>query len=304
LLAQLRGPRPCTFQEAKTGGLLILWGLFKKMVLADRLAVMADTVFGDLPAHGGLAVALGTLAFAFQIYGDFSAYSDIARGSARLLGVELSRNFRAPYFAQSVREFWRRWHITLSQWFRDYLYVPLGGGRQGTARQVLNLLLVFCVSGLWHGAGLPFLAWGLLHGVYQALGLLWEKYGPSPRQHPIAAACRVLGTFGLTCLAWIFFRAPSVPEALYAFRALAAPGAAGLWSQGRLLGLTPADAAAALCAVLLTLWLDSRPGLTLALERRALPIRWAAYLGLALAVLVLGYYGGGYVPQNFLYFQF
>ena len=170
LLPQFRETRTITQADIETGIWLMAWGLFKKVVVADNLAPLVDQIFSGTPA-GGAVVTLGTLAFAMQIYGDFSGYSDIARGLARLLGFHLMVNFRTPYFAADLRDFWSRWHISLSTWLRDYLYIPLGGSRAGPARTATNLMITMTLGGLWHGAAVPFLLWGLWHGV--ALG--WQR---------------------------------------------------------------------------------------------------------------------------------
>ncbi|MDR1533151.1 MAG: MBOAT family protein [Clostridiales bacterium] len=307
-----------SLDSAQGGGFLILWGMFKKLVIADRMAVMADCVFNDIRSYGGLAVAFGAVAFAFQIYCDFSAYSDIARGSARIMGFELMRNFDAPYFSASVREFWRRWHISLSEWFRDYLYYPLGGNRSGGAvwrgklRTYVNLLIVFFVSGLWHGAGFTFIVWGLLNAVYQIAERIIRDLRKAAPPAGHIRPFRVLTTFCLTCLGWIFFRANSMGDALYAVGALLparaeASAGLGLGTAGYFLSLGLADAVAAACALAVLLAVDywrCRRDVLRDILRLGLVPKWILGWALILAVLVFGYYGGGYEPQNFLYFQF
>ncbi len=227
LLPQLQ--RPITFDYARvTDGLRLMGqGLFIKVVIADRLANAVEHVYSQPAACNGPTLALATFFFAFQIYCDFAGYSSIAIGAARILGIDLMENFRRPYFAASCTEFWRRWHISLSTWFRDYLYIPLGGNRSKTARWMFNILVVFTLSGLWHGAHWTFLIWGLLHGFY----LITERRSYSLRQYLIhklhlAAFSRLrhclalLTTFLLTCFAWIFFRAASLQDALLIIRGL------------------------------------------------------------------------------------
>lgn len=167
LLMQLHKSYPFTWENCKKGCLLITYGMFLKVVIADRMAILVDEVYGNASAYQGWYIVVATCFFAIQIYCDFYGYTTIARGSALLMGIHLVDNFQAPYLSRSIKEFWRRWHISLSGWFRDYLYIPLGGNRRGKMRKEENLLVVFGISGLWHGASLSFCAWGLLHGLYQ-----------------------------------------------------------------------------------------------------------------------------------------
>ncbi len=216
LLPQLRARRRWDYTRVVSGLRLILWGLFKKIVVADRLAVLADGVYaGDTPA-GGMLVVAATLAFAFQIYCDFSAYSDIAIGSARVLGIRLMTNFNRPYAAVSIRDFWQRWHISLSTWFRDYCFIPLGGSRAGWWRWQRNIVLVFVLSGLWHGANWTFLCWGGLHALYYFAGeaKARSRWGATRNVPSFFGRLASQWTvFGLVCFAWIFFRADSLGQA-------------------------------------------------------------------------------------------
>lgn len=225
LMPQLREQKAFKWDNFKAGLTMIMTGLIKKVVIADRLAVMVNTVYGDVYAHTGGELALGTLFFAFQIYCDFSGYSDIAIGSARILGFDMMQNFNRPYLSRSVGEFWRRWHISLSTWFRDYLYHPMGGNRRGELRTAFNLVLVFFVSGVWHGASFNFMIWGLLNGAY----LLIERYGLNriyrrlEKRYPNSITVGVIQTavtFFVICLSWIFFRAKTLTEALYTVTAI------------------------------------------------------------------------------------
>lgn len=315
LLAQFSRTYRFDFDRMRSGVLLVGWGLFKKMVVADRLAIVVNQVYGDIRGYTGVALLVATLCFAFQIYCDFSAYSDIARGSARILGFSLMKNFRTPYLARSIREFWQRWHISLSSWFRDYLYIPLGGSRHGRGRKMVNLLVVFVVSGLWHGAAMTFVVWGLLNGLYQVLGELtqpartWfrEKLGISA--HSLTHRMVQIGiTFSLTLTAWVFFRADSLSDALYAVPRMWMPT---LWAltDGSLLklGLDLPDLLLGVCSVGFVMgveWLAQRVDVKRVLCRQPVPYRWAAYLCLIFSILVFGSYGLGYAEQSFLYFQF
>jgi D-alanyl-lipoteichoic acid acyltransferase DltB (MBOAT superfamily) len=220
LLPQFYVKRSFDYSKATDGLRQMLWGLFKKMVVADNCAIYANIIFNDAAGFSGSTLVLGVVFFAFQIYGDFSGYSDIAIGTARLFGFDLMRNFAFPYFSRDIAEFWRRWHISLSTWFRDYVYIPLGGSRVGTLRKVVNIFAVFVVSGFWHGANWTFLVWGALNALYFLPLLLLKKN----RQHVDTVAsgrglptwremAEMATTFGLTAFAWIFFRATSMEQA-------------------------------------------------------------------------------------------
>ncbi len=310
MLRQIRTPHPFRAENLRDGALPILWGLFKKMVLADQLAVPVNRAYQAPQLRSGAELLLATLAFAFQIYCDFSAYSDIARGSAKLLGFDLMENFRCPYLSQSVKEFWKRWHISLSSWFRDYLYFPLGGSRCSKGRQIFNLFVVFALSGLWHGAALTFLFWGLLNGLYQALGVLWAgarkallKRESVKRKFTLH---KIVFTFFLILLSWVLFRAGSLSDALLIYRAIFSIPFSGFsvslkslelsWESLILLGG---------CVLLLTAvdWAAEYRQLAKRINESFLP-RYAVYFFLIAAILLFGSYGKGYSPQDFVYFQF
>jgi D-alanyl-lipoteichoic acid acyltransferase DltB (MBOAT superfamily) len=220
LLPQIQKDRKFNYHNAVDGLRQILWGLFKKVVIADNCAEYANIIFNDSANQSGSNLVLGALFFTFQIYCDFSGYSDIALGTARLFGIDLLRNFAFPYFSRDIAEFWRRWHISLSTWFRDYLYIPLGGSKGGTWMKIRNTFIIFLVSGFWHGANWTFVAWGFLNAIYfmplllaktnrNNIGIVAEgKLLPTFRE-----AISILITFALTVFAWIFFRANSLTHA-------------------------------------------------------------------------------------------
>ncbi|MBO5502129.1 MAG: MBOAT family protein [Clostridia bacterium] len=215
LMPQLRQEHTFSYPKATYGLKRMAWGFFKKIIVADTLAVYVNTVYGNLYGFSGFSLIVASVFFAFQIYCDFSGYSDIAIGTANLLGFDLMQNFRSPYFSSSVKEFWSRWHISLSTWFRDYVYIPLGGNRCGKLRHKLNLMITFLVSGLWHGANWTFVIWGALHGAVQvAENALPRKNKPSG---VIATLLKTLAVFAFTTAAWVFFRADSLSSALYVF---------------------------------------------------------------------------------------
>ena len=214
LLPQLRAGRPFSAENLASGGWLLLEGYFKKIVIADGLAPFVDRVFSAPGETLGPEVVLATALFGIQIYCDFSGYSDIARGTAKLLGIDLMENFRRPYEAKTVREFWRRWHISLTSWFTDYVYIPLGGNRKGLSRQMFNILIVFLLSGLWHGAGWTFVLWGLIHGLYQVGSVMLERRGIIvPEKNRVQSALCHVRTFALVSFPWLFFRAASLEDA-------------------------------------------------------------------------------------------
>ncbi|MBO6015971.1 MAG: MBOAT family protein [Lachnospiraceae bacterium] len=205
LLPQIKGEKQFSYRKAVEGLKLMAWGFFKKLVIADNLAGYVDAVYSEPEYHHGFGLVLATLFFTIQIYCDFSGYSEIAIGTAKLFGIDLMTNFASPYFAGSLREFWGRWHISLSTWFRDYVYIPLGGNRRGKVRKAINQLVTFAVSGLWHGANYTFILWGLMHGIGQVV------------ENGMKRKRRWLPTFVFVAAAWVFFRAQSVSQAFYIF---------------------------------------------------------------------------------------
>jgi alginate O-acetyltransferase complex protein AlgI len=231
LLPQFKVNYAFEYNRVTDGLKLAAWGMFKKVVVADQLAIYVNSVYSDIPGYSGTAIALATIFFAFQILCDFSGYTDIAIGIAQVLGFNIMTNFRRPYFATSIRDFWKRWHISLSTWFRDYLYISMGGNRVSVPRHFTNLFITFVISGLWHGAAWHFVAWGALHGFYHIFGTLtkgardiaWRTAG-FKETSAFRRAVSILTTFGLVCIAWILFRADTLPIAIHAIiRALMAP---------------------------------------------------------------------------------
>ncbi|HEY4215977.1 MAG TPA: MBOAT family protein [Gemmatimonadaceae bacterium] len=309
LLAEFHTPRTFDWARVIDGLTLMLWGLWKKIVVADRLALYVNAVYDQPRAHGGTSLLIATYFFAWQIYCDFSGYSDVARGAARVMGYELMLNFDRPYAARSVSEFWHRWHISLSTWFRDYLYIPLGGSRVRMSRRVANLLIVFVVSGLWHGANWTFVAWGALHGLYIVADTLSAK-----RQHPIRTAMakfaspRVLAiiqtvvTFHLVVIAWVFFRAASISDAFYVLRHLldfGHPSSAEI--PAAVTG--PYFALSVVLIVVMELaqyWVRGDEGLSRLVRGRPFVLTMYGY-AIALSLLAFGMFSR---PSQFIYFQF
>ncbi|MFN7984208.1 MAG: MBOAT family O-acyltransferase [Vicinamibacterales bacterium] len=304
LLPQIHGTFAFDYDRVVSGLRLILLGLFKKIVVADRLAIIVDQTYGHPSAYAGLGMWLGTYFFAFQIYTDFSAYSDIARGSARVLGVDLMKNFTQPYLATSVGDFWRRWHVSLSTWFRDYVYIPLGGSRTSTLLWCRNLAVVFVLSGLWHGAAWTFLAWGAAHASFLICSVLTMKTRSElvERLHlqrwPRVLQCaRVLLTFHLVLLAWVLFRAETFSHALTVYRSLLDV------SHVTLAGLNRPQLVFAVLGIIGVQGMDllAESGAVMPVfERRPVWVRWGAYVSLAVAILAFGEFRS----KQFLYFQF
>lgn len=288
------------YKQVRSGLQLILWGLFKKMVIAENCAYWVDQIFADPTQYSSLVLGLGIILFAFQIYGDFSGYSDIAIGTGRLLGFELRQNFAYPYFSRDVAEFWRRWHISLSTWFRDYVYIPLGGSRGTKGEQVRNVLVIFLLSGFWHGANWTFVGWGLVHALlFLPLILLGRhrKYLARAGQHRYlpswGEAIRMLLTFSWVGLAWVLFRAPTWGEAMTYYEGLLVGTTYGLKVQH----LFPLLGIGFLIAVE---WLSREAELPILFQTDWTTLRWLAYWGIALAILLFS----PAEPSVFIYFQF
>lgn len=303
LLGQLRRLRKFDPGGAVEGCRLALWGLVKKLVFADRMGVVADDIFLRAGTASAPEVLLGTVAFAFQIYGDFSAYSDMAAGVSRLFGIQLSRNFRYPYFAQDLTDFWRRWHITFSSWLRDYVFIPLGGSRGSGVQTVRNILLTFLVSGLWHGAAWHFVVWGLWHAVglgFQHLLNHCPKpsilLGTIPWIGRLGDLLGVVVTFAYVCLGWIWFRATDLVEASKLFERLVTgwhvPGPSSLGLYGTIVG--------SIMVWVSIEWLGRNRWDPIAWEKVRRPWRWLGYTVLLGTVV---FYGPRRMVE-FIYFQF
>ena len=307
LLPQIEKPRIFQYNRGVDGMKQILWGFFKKLVIADGCAEFANTIFNNSADMSGSTLALGALFFTFQIYGDFSGYSDIALGTARLLGFDLLRNFNYPYFSRDIAEFWRRWHISLSSWFRDYLYIPLGGSRGGMWMRIRNTFIIFIVSGFWHGANWTFIVWGALNAVY-FLPLLLT--GNNRNNLDIVAAGRALpslreffamaATFSLTVLAWVFFRAESLQHAFEYLLGMFSPS---LFEMPSFYGIEKAFTTVLLvCLFVIAEWFGREQPYAIAnlginLKR---PLRWSLYILLVFITIIFM----RTEESAFIYFQF
>lgn len=317
-LPQLRQARAFCYEDFCRGASRMLWGFFKKFVVADTIAVLVDSVFGDLASFTGPYLCLAVLLYSYQLYCDFSGYSDIAIGTARLLGFSVCENFARPFAARSFRALWRRWHISLTGWFREYLYFPLGGSRRGAARTCLNTLLVFLVSGLWHGSGATFAVWGLLNGAYLALGRatqqrrarLLEKT-PLARHPALYAAVQVAAVYLLFSSCIVFFRAQSLADAASVYSRLftgwgeALRDLHGVRLALNRMGVNKTTGPLLLACVPFVEWVEWRAacgGVTTDVWMRARNkrVRLALYYALALALMLFGMLG----DSSFIYFAF
>ena len=317
LLRQLAEPPRANIDNLREGVLLMLWGYVLKVVLADRIAIMVDTIYGDPAAYAGWYLIVATVLFAFQIYCDFAGYSTIAMGAAKVLGIRLMENFDAPYLARSVGEFWRRWHISLSSWFRDYLYIPLGGNRKGRWRKYFNLMVVFLVSGLWHGANWSFVVWGGLNGLYQIIGELTkparDKIVRTLGFHRESLGHRVfqmLVAFALVDFSWIFFRAEGIEKALDIIKSMRTTGNPWIMVDGSLFGcgLNRQNFTLMMLCIGLLLGADicKYKGVRIreVIAAQDIWVRWLVFSVAICFILLVGIWGSGYNAANFIYFQF
>lgn len=313
LLPQLNRPKPFRYKQASYGMKLMAWGYFKKLALADGLSVYVSQVYDNLPSYTGFSLVLATFFFAIQLYCDFSGYTDIALGSAKILGINLTPNFRAPYFASSIKDFWGRWHISLSSWLRDYVYIPLGGNRVGPLRHMLNLLTTFLVSGLWHGASWNYVLWGGIHGVFQIVESLlpWNRkqspFQRDKRLHGLLCLITVPVTFLLVGFAWIFFRAATLQDAVYVLQNMFT-GIGDLHAYLRSCAVQMGLSAPHFiynCLPLVPLFLydlfSLKTDVIALISRQRFFIRWPVYILLLLAILLFSEKG---VTTEFIYMQF
>lgn len=307
LLPQLNTTRSFSYAKASDGMRQILWGLFKKMVIADNCAEFANTIFNGSTSHSGSTLLLGAFFFTLQIYGDFSGYSDIALGVSRLLGIELIRNFSFPYFSRDIAEFWRRWHISLSSWFRDYVYIPLGGSKHGHLKTIRNTFIIFLISGFWHGANWTFIVWGGLNALFILPSVILktnrqnlETVAQGHLFPSLKETFQILRTFSLTMLAWIFFRSETIKQAIeilseiFSTSIFSSPNFPGM--KRTLLILLPIG------LFILIEWMGREGEHALAALNSGYwnkALRWAFY---SFILFMLFYFAG--TSQQFIYFQF
>ena len=309
MLHQFHEKKVFNWERLESGLKWMLWGLFKKVVIADRLAIMVDNVYNNPTMSHGFALFLATLLFAFQIYCDFSGYSDMALGSARIMGFDLMVNFKQPYFSKSISEFWTRWHISLSTWFKDYLYIPLGGNRVKVSRLYFNLCFVFLISGIWHGANWTFIIWGGLHGIFLILGQIKDK---NLKFIKFPKYINILITFFLVVITWIFFRANNLADAMYFLKhifisdwnknyfSIAATDVHG--NPDTYLGIAKWKFLGSLILIPILIVVDYLfyTNQLVKLLGRSITIRWSIFYIVILAILFFGVFD----TKQFIYFQF
>ena len=306
------------YRRITEGAVLMLWGYFLKMVIADRVSIVVDRVYDSYWMYGSVEIIIASVLFAIQIYCDFASYSQIAIGAAKIMGFELMENFNTPYFASSIRDFWRRWHISLSTWLRDYVYIPLGGSRCSKARKYFNLFLTFLISGLWHGANWTYVVWGLIHGIYQIV----EDATESVRQKLVLKFHivtnnfsyrfgQILVTFVLTDFAWIFFRANHLSDACRMIGRIVTRWNPWVLFDGSVynLGLNITEVHILLVALIVLFLVDlvrykKQVTLDTFLSTQNLWFRFAVIFGLLFFILIYGEYGPGFSAKQFIYFQF
>ncbi len=304
LLRQFYERHEFVYERVRDGLKLMLWGFFKKMVIADRLLYYVSAVYGNVSQHNGVTLLLATVFFAFQIYCDFSGYSDIAIGSAKVMGFTLTQNFNRPYFAKSIAEFWKRWHISLSTWFRDYLYISLGGSRVSIPRWYANVFITFLISGLWHGANWTYVVWGALNGLYLICSIAAESFrgriakAIGLTRHPrFHAFIKTIVTFCLVCVGWVFFRAASLSDAcLILKKILFEPGPLFLGGFREIMyGVVGIS-----FLIGFDFWSRGKH-IDDFLSQQRVVVRWGVYIFMLLAILTTGVFS--YTSQ-FIYFQF
>lgn len=321
LLSQMRKIEEIKIWNARrvaSGAILMIWGLYMKMVIADRVAILVDTVFDNYRMYGRTELVAAAIGFSVQIYCDFGSYSMIAIGAAKILGFDLMENFNSPYLSRSIRDFWGRWHISLSTWFRDYLYIPLGGNRKGKVRKAINIIIVFLVSGLWHGANWNFVVWGGIHGFYQLVGDFTKSFrNKICDKFAINTTCfswrllQTVITFILVTFAWIFFRVKTFGDAVNIIRRIIIkPTQWLLFNDGLYtLGLSRTEVNILLLSIVGLLVVDLiRFKLKITIDKFLFTqnawFEWLVIIILLLMIITFGKYGPTYEPQQFIYFQF
>lgn len=317
LLNQLRNPKKFNYNRMCDGLMLMIWGYFLKLVIADRISIFVDNVYANVGIYDGKYLLLASVLFAFQIYCDFAGYSTIAIGAAEVMGFQLMENFNSPYLSQSVAEFWRRWHISLSSWFKDYLYIPLGGNRKGKVRKYVNIMIVFLISGLWHGANWSYVVWGGLNGLYQVIGAVFtplrnkikEKLHLEKIRLPLTIIY-ILVTFMLVDFTWIFFRADTIQHAFDVIGSIFHMNDPALLANGTLydFGLSKPNFVVLGVALIILLMADICKYHGIKVRRVVLDanivVRWTIIIAGILSILIFGIWGSGYSATNFIYFQF
>lgn len=316
LLPQIHKPNKFNYENMKNGLLLMIWGFFLKLVLADRIAVIVNQIYNNYMDYAGFEILIATVLFAIQLYCDFDGYSNIAIGAAQVMGFKLMNNFEQPYFAKSVKEFWRRWHISLSSWLKDYLYIPLGGSRCSKVKKYRNIMITFLISGLWHGSSWNYVIWGFLHGVYQVLDdLTMPLKNKLNTIFKIKTECfsyrlfQTICTFIAVDFAWLFFKAPSALNALKIIKQMFSKFNPWILFDGTLYnyGLDQKDFRLMIYSIVILFVVDllkSKMKIREKISKQNIVFRWSLYFIGIFAVLIFGIYGPGYDASQFIYFQY
>ena len=307
LLPQIKSAKKFNQTQAIDGAKVIVWGYFKKMVIADYISGYVDQIYDGLSNYTGFALVMVIFLFTIQIYCDFSGYSNIAQGAAKLLGIDLMDNFKSPYFSTSVKEFWRRWHISLSTWFRDYVYIPLGGSRCGKVRHNINLLITFLVSGLWHGASWTFVFWGGMHGLAQIIENLANSLLKKIRAKKVGKFISFIVVFAFCNIAWVFFRAKTFSDAIYvltnSIKGISSPYlyiVNGVNESG--IGVLKSLYILVMITIMSIVdYLNLNGDIILKIKQKKPFVRWILYFAIALLVVIFAQKGE---PAEFVYFQF
>ena len=309
LLPQIKNPKKFSYDNLVRGLILFFYGMFLKLIIADRAAILVNEVFGNYKNFSREILIISGILFTLQIYCDFYSYSIMAKGSAKILGIDLMDNFKEPLLSKSITEFWRRWHISLSTWFKDYLYIPLGGNRRGKARKYFNLILVFLVSGLWHGADLSFVLWGLIHGIFNVIENIFGLNKKSRRKNILLDNFRRIITFIIVVFAFIYFRAENIHHGNeYLLAIINNPRSINLLEDLSKTSFGISNIYPLIIGIIILFVFDilkyNKINLVEKVLKIILPIRWLIYLAFIFAIIIFGVYGPEFSESAFIYFQF
>ena len=315
LLPQFYELKKFNYEEAKRGFLIMIWGYFQKLVIADRAAIFVDSIFENITEYKGIMLISAIFLYTIQIYCDFSGYSDIARGAAKILGYDIAINFKRPYFALSIKDFWNRWHLSLTSWLRDYLYIPLGGNRKGEIRKNINIIVVFLISGLWHGSNITFVIWGAVHGVLRVIENLLVPVSAflckKLRIKRETESIKILKWFLCFCcinLAWVFFRANSISDALYFYKNMFSFSGEKAFGIIQVIDkMTKPEFCIITVSMLMLIFISairSRISIYELINRQNLIFRWLIYYIAIFIILIFGIYGPNYNSADFIYYKF
>ena len=309
LLPQIKNPKKFSYDNLVRGLILFFYGMFLKLIIADRAAILVNEVFGNYKNFSREILIISGILFTLQIYCDFYSYSIMAKGSAKILGIDLMDNFKEPLLSKSITEFWRRWHISLSTWFKDYLYIPLGGNRKGKLRKYFNLILVFLVSGLWHGADLSFVLWGLIHGIFNVLENIFGINKKSRRKNILLDTFRRILTFIIVVFAFIYFRAENIHHGNeYLLAIINNPRSLNIMEDLSKTSFGISNIYPLIIGIIILFVFDilkyNKINLAEKVLKIILPIRWLIYLAFIFAIIIFGVYGPEFSESAFIYFQF